>query len=526
MLGITKVINTNTVIAKREDMKTSISFKTTVVEIICLLYILLFVYAAVNKLLDFENFQTQIGQSPMLSAIAVPMSYAVIILELVIAILLSFSRFRLIALYASFTLMTMFTAYIAIILSYASYVPCSCGGILEKMGWAEHLYFNITFVLIAVYAILIYPTNVTLHKFATNRRIPVVLITGFAGIIGTISLHLLSEDLLQRTNTFIRAFPPHVADPYRQIDLGYNSYYFAGYDKGNIYLGNYTDPLGGLIIDTTLSKKESFRISPEKSDFHFRSIQLRISPPNFYVMDGSVPCIYGGKIGDWRAYLLLSEEPFFTIAEPMDSLSFVVRSNAPKTLENILGTIQLGTPNTFKLTSDLLQKQAKDDGVFDTDGTLLYSSGFSSMIYTYQYRNEIIVADPKGNLRYRFNTIDTFSRAQIKIAQIDEGKVKTMAAPPLAINLHTAVCDNFLFVNSAVRGKFDDRKSWERASTIDVYDLSSRSYILSFYIPAFDGGKMKNFIVTRTHIFALIGNYLLSFKISNNLKTEMQERKK
>ena len=52
-------------------MKLSAPIKNGIIEIICLLYILLFVYAAVSKLLDFENFQVQLGQSPLLSAFAV-----------------------------------------------------------------------------------------------------------------------------------------------------------------------------------------------------------------------------------------------------------------------------------------------------------------------------------------------------------------------------------------------------------------------------------------------------------------------
>ena len=507
-----------------ENMKISKSLKDTIVYVICLLNILLFVYAAVSKLFDFENFQTQIGQSPLLSAIAIPISYAVIILELVIALLLCMSRFRLLALYAFFTLMIMFTVYIAIILSYASYVPCSCGGILEKMGWADHLYFNITFVVMAIYAIVSYPSELILRTFVNWSSVKILLILGFVGSAFTLGLHLFSKDLLQQPNTFVRTFPPHVADPDKQIDLSYNSYYFAGYHNGQIYLGNHTDPLGGLIIDSTLAKKTAFRIVPEESKFQFRSLQLRIASPNFYLMDGTVPCIYGGRVGDWKARLLLSDQPFFTMAEPMDSVSFVLRSNAPETLENILGTLQLGSPNRFTLTNKLLQKQTEGDGIFDTDGTLQYSSGFSSLIYTYLYRNEITVADANAKLRYRFRTIDTFSQAHIKVSQMKSGTVKTIAAPPLAVNLHTAVCDNFLFVDSAMRGKFDDRNSWERSSTIDMYDVATKSYVLSFYIPAFDDGKMRSFIVTRTHVFALIGDYLLSFKISSNLKTEMQRR--
>lgn len=131
-------------------MKLSTVTKSIILDSISLLYILLFVYAAVSKLLDFENFRVQLGQSPLLTVFASWLAWLVPSVELAIAIALCFHSIRFWALYASFVLMTMFTAYIYIVLNYSSFVPCSCGGILEKLGWTEHLVFNIIFVLLAI----------------------------------------------------------------------------------------------------------------------------------------------------------------------------------------------------------------------------------------------------------------------------------------------------------------------------------------------------------------------------------------
>ena len=115
---------------------------------------LLFTYAAVSKILDFQNFQIQLGQSPLLSAFADWVSYGVPIVELTITMLLLLPKWRLVGLYCSFLLMTMFTTYIFIILHFSSFIPCSCGGILEKLGWSEHLVFNTVFILLAFIAIV------------------------------------------------------------------------------------------------------------------------------------------------------------------------------------------------------------------------------------------------------------------------------------------------------------------------------------------------------------------------------------
>jgi len=62
--------------------------------IISYLFILLFVYAAVSKIIDFQNFQAQLGQSPLLSAFASWVSWLVLILELGIVVLLIFPKLR------------------------------------------------------------------------------------------------------------------------------------------------------------------------------------------------------------------------------------------------------------------------------------------------------------------------------------------------------------------------------------------------------------------------------------------------
>ena len=44
--------------------------KYYITETICLLFILLFIYASASKLMDFQHFRIQLGQSPLLSAFA------------------------------------------------------------------------------------------------------------------------------------------------------------------------------------------------------------------------------------------------------------------------------------------------------------------------------------------------------------------------------------------------------------------------------------------------------------------------
>lgn len=126
-----------------------------IVTVISGFFFLLFLYAAASKLLDYQKFTIQLGQSPVLTGYAGIIAWLIPAIEILICALLIIPRVKILALYASFSLMLMFTAYIFIILNFAERVPCSCGGILDKMGWTEHLIFNCVFVVLGIIGIVL-----------------------------------------------------------------------------------------------------------------------------------------------------------------------------------------------------------------------------------------------------------------------------------------------------------------------------------------------------------------------------------
>jgi uncharacterized membrane protein YphA (DoxX/SURF4 family) len=129
--------------------------KPIIVFIISYLFILLFLYASASKLMEYDKFKVQVGQSPLLTDFAGLIAWLIPAVEIGIAVLLTLKRTVLAGLYAAFSLMIMFTVYIILILNFAERVPCSCGGILEKMSWKEHLVFNLVFVALALAGILL-----------------------------------------------------------------------------------------------------------------------------------------------------------------------------------------------------------------------------------------------------------------------------------------------------------------------------------------------------------------------------------
>ncbi|GHN02271.1 hypothetical protein WSM22_37600 [Cytophagales bacterium WSM2-2] len=133
--------------------------KETIIEIISCLFIALFIYTAVSKLIDYTKFRVEIGKSPLLTSFAPWVAIGIPVTEIIVAVLLSLKSWRLIALYASFTLMMTFTAYIIAILQFSEFIPCTCGGVLQNMTWNQHLVFNIVFILMALVGILLHPST-------------------------------------------------------------------------------------------------------------------------------------------------------------------------------------------------------------------------------------------------------------------------------------------------------------------------------------------------------------------------------
>lgn len=142
--------------------------KVNLFDIVIFLFIMLFVYAATSKVLEFNLFKAQIGKSPLIMYYVDLIAWMIPILEIMISVFLVIPRLQLIGLFASFSLMFMFSAYIAFILTFSPYVPCSCGGILNAMGWTEHLIFNICFTLLAVVGIVLYNKQKKLEEFQSS----------------------------------------------------------------------------------------------------------------------------------------------------------------------------------------------------------------------------------------------------------------------------------------------------------------------------------------------------------------------
>ena len=495
--------------------------KNGVVVLVSYLYVLVFVYAAVSKLLDYENFQVQLGQSPLLSAFAGYVAWLVPAVELLISILLVIPRCRKMGLLASYILMVMFTVYIYIILNYSSFIPCSCGGVLEKMSWNEHLIFNVVFVLLAGLGYFLIPIAKgidTTFSFLASK-IVVLFLGGSLGILTVVIGYQFSENIIHHHNNFVRRFPQHFATPVDKIDLKFNSYYFAGYGDGKIYLGNYSTPLQILEIGEDFSFKTTHRIELDDLTLPFFRPKVIVNPPNFYVFEGNVPYLFSGHLTDWRGKLRFKSGNYFSQVKAIDDHLLAARFVEQPSGESVVGTINL-VDTSQKMEKSILEKQF--DGIFDTDGKLDYNNSLQKIIYVYSYRNQYSITSTDLKEISRGSTIDTTTQAKVQLVTVESKNKVTYSKPPKVVNKTIATEGNMLYINSTLPGQYEDLEIWKIASIIDIYNLTDKSYVSSFYIYHEAGKKVKSFIVSDTILYALVDTKLVKYKLKKDYRIKRQ----
>lgn len=125
------------------------------ISLICTLLIILWVYTALSKLSDIEVFSIQLSRQPEpISTTAPILIWLLPLVELATAAMLMFNPTRKAGLLLSFFLMLAFTVYVALaVIGYWKDIPCSCGGVLNQLGWRNHLWFNLFFLIIAALGI-------------------------------------------------------------------------------------------------------------------------------------------------------------------------------------------------------------------------------------------------------------------------------------------------------------------------------------------------------------------------------------
>ena len=125
-------------------------------ECISALLVMLFLYASLSKFLDFHTFIGEMNNQPLPNSWTPFLVWFIPCSEILMCIALLFERTRLIGFYAALFFMSLFTIYsIIIILNFFGRIPCSCGGVIKRLTWNQHIVLNLFFVALSISGIVL-----------------------------------------------------------------------------------------------------------------------------------------------------------------------------------------------------------------------------------------------------------------------------------------------------------------------------------------------------------------------------------
>jgi hypothetical protein len=347
----------------------------------------------------------------------------------------------------------------------------------------------------------------------TQKKLIIILTSCLLSVtILVVTLYALSDKIVHQPGNFFREYMKAGAVMSNELDAGVNSWYIAGITDECIYFGNVTAPFRMLVTNLSLTDSQQVIINLKGTEntLMTRLGRIKVEPPYFYYMDGTLPGLFRGKIGEWRAERFMFDSAYFDQAELLGPTSIAIRTHDLAS-EKILGKEQDTTPY-FLLAPDLIKKQI--DGIFSVDGMLQYNKQLHRLVYTYYYRNEFIVYDTNLNLDYRGHTIDTFSIAQVKTAYVSSTKTHVLTSAKI-INKESRVCGNYLFIRSNLLAKNDIKRMLEITDIIDVYDLRNNKYKFSFTLDRYDPeNRLREFNIHNNRILiGLYGKYIVKFDL-------------
>ena len=131
-------------------------YRILFIKIIVALFILLWSYSTLSKLTNIRRFRSAMLVQVFPKWVRHLLVWILPVYEGALAFILMFEKTQLPGMYLSFFTMLLFSLYIGgAMLRIFGRRPCACGGLFRKMGWKNHLKFNIICTIISFIGVLL-----------------------------------------------------------------------------------------------------------------------------------------------------------------------------------------------------------------------------------------------------------------------------------------------------------------------------------------------------------------------------------
>ena len=294
-----------------------------------------------------------------------------------------------------------------------------------------------------------------------------------------------------------------------------------GYDENHIYLGNKTAPLNITIVQRDLEKSSKFRIPLQSTGYPFQSIQLSYRPPYYYLADGQVPIIFRGKTEqqDPVPDIISYRDMYFDQLNSSPNKS-VFRAQSRDHHNFVLGT--LDSTRHVKLFPEILGKNS--NSYIENDGMLISDQQENTHVYIYFYDNQFIVLDKNLNILRHLKLINPAKKISDQLIRMKNG-IRKIEAPQELNFSNSYLADDILYIQSNIKGQYEDHTQWQKANVIDLYKIDQQYYIGSFLVHHREKKPLHDMLIVGDHFYGLIGNEICKYRFAQTLTSKSRTGK-
>nr|WP_121273266.1 hypothetical protein [Pedobacter schmidteae] len=321
-------------------------------------------------------------------------------------------------------------------------------------------------------------------------------------------------------NSFVRKFTNTQIEFKRELLLKNNQFIFAGKSSGQIILSDYKDPAHLFVVDSSLKKNRWISLNaPSSFNEKVRTTFLNTFSNVAFLSNqfGDLAIFNNSNINSYKTKGLK-----FDFLQPIAKDRVIVRAKKDKEYQRNRELTKLTISDSLIVNAKyLLPKQI--DGYFCTDGWLSYNEENSKIFYMYYYRGEFLCLDTNLNLLYKKKTIDTVSKANIKLSfkyvKGSNGALirnTTQATPPNnLVNRYITTDKKSIYILSLLRANNESVSEFRKNHSIDVYSMKNGEYQYSFHVPKYKGKRFTDFQIINDMLIAIFGEYLVAYSIKN-----------
>jgi hypothetical protein len=322
-------------------------------------------------------------------------------------------------------------------------------------------------------------------------------------------LYQFSDQFNHRPNGFIRLFPPHVEVVQRTIDIGSDAWYIAGQTPSHLFLADYNNT--SRLLSVGIPDLDSHYQPLKLEDRHEKILavpKIFVDSPYIFIYEGNTPVSWSGKLNDPELRQDSTAPVPYLNASPATNGQMIITTYSNR-LHRTLFAKYILNEKSIQWAPGVLTRQV--DGIFCMDGMFRYEPHSARFVFAYYYRNEFLCMDTNLNILYHGKTLDTNSRVKFTVASIPSQEETKISSPPISVTRRICVSSPHIYIQSDLVANNEEKSVFDLSTVIDVYDLYTGKYQLSFHLPEFDHFKIRDFSVDHRTLVALYDHYLLTY---------------